>query len=436
MSKIKPIPKKVLLEKHPYEIAQIIIEMEKKHQFGYLSKLPVTTIEEILEYLPEEMVYEFLIKSQPNRRHHILEVWDIDELRDFIHELDEHQQEEILKLVSGNKKDELVELLAYQKDTAASIMSTDFLIIRETMTIPEATSMVISEVKEEDHIDEIFVIDEEDRWIGFIELKDLLIARAEDQLASVIQEGKIYCHADDAINRAIQKMRKYDVNVLPVLDRHKQLLGIITSDEALEMMIEDYDDDVKRLVAVGEYDEDSGPVTRMKQRIIWLIASIVLNLAIAAFLIVFQTTIESVATLILFQPMILGMAGNIGTQSIAVTILKIHHEGMDHPEKIKFHIGKEMLIGLTNSLIIGVAGFLVSWMFLSFTGNPDIYLPLVVGISLVGGMFISSIAGVFIPVLLAKLKIDPAAASGPIISTINDLFALVIYFGIATLLLL
>lgn len=140
----------------------------------------------------------------------------------------------------------------------------------------------------------------------------------------------------------------------------------------------------------------------------------------------------------MFQPMILGMAGNIGTQSVAVTILKLGQDELGH-KKMRKHILKEIGIGILNSIAIGIVGFFLSYAILSFVNmgtQSPLSLALTIGISLVGGMFVSSAAGVFIPIILEKMKVDPAIASGPIISTLNDLFALLIYFGIATLIFL
>ena len=137
--------------------------------------------------------------------------------------------------------------------------------------------------------------------------------------------------------------------------------------------------------------------------------------------------------------MILGMAGNIGTQAIAVTILGLHHDKLGGLDETKSHIRNEVMIGLFNSLIVGFFGFIISFVFLSFVNmgsQSPFYLAIVVGSSLAGGMFISAICGVFIPIALDRMKVDPAVASGPIISTINDLFALVVYFAIATAMLL
>ncbi|MGI6510130.1 MAG: magnesium transporter [Erysipelotrichaceae bacterium] len=149
-----------------------------------------------------------------------------------------------------------------------------------------------------------------------------------------------------------------------------------------------------------------------------------------------KKTLVEVAALIMFQPMILGMAGNIGTQSIAVTILKLNQDELEEKKAEEKHIAKELGIGFLNSITVGIAGFFLSYAILNYINigsHSPMSLALTIGTSLTGGMFVSAVAGVFIPIVLEKINVDPAVASGPIISTLNDLFALLIYFGIATL---
>ena len=333
----------------------------------------------------------------------------------------------------------MIRMLEYDEDCAASLMTTDFMVIQEGTSIADATGNLIKTVKDSDFIDELFVVDSEQKYLGSIELKNLLAARKGDKLDQITELNQSVIYEHDTVHTAIQKLRDYDDTVMPVLNEEEHLIGIITADDILDIMIDEYEENVERLVAIGDYEEDSSALVRSKQRLPWLLASIILNLVIAAFLSLFQNTIEQITALVLYQPMILGMAGNIGTQAIAVTILGLHHDKLGGLDETKNHIRNEVMIGLLNSLIVGFFGFIISFVFLSFVNmgsQSPFYLAIVVGSSLAGGMFISAICGVFIPIALDRMKVDPAVASGPIISTINDLFALVVYFAIATAMLL
>ena len=389
--------------------------------------------------LSDELALNYINSLSINKKKELLDALEMDEIRNLLDDVDSKEVQKILSLLNVAKRQKMIRMLAYDEDVAASIMNTDFIVIDEKTSIADATQNLIKSVKDSDFIDEIFVVDNNKNYVGSIELKKLISARKGDDIDKIIERNQTVIYEHDSIYSAIKKLRDYDDTVMPVVNEQQHLIGIITADDILDIMIEEYEEDVERYVAVGDYEEDSSAFVRTKQRLPWLLASIILNLVIAGFLSFFQATIEQITALILFQPMILGMAGNIGTQAISVTILGLHQNELNGEDDVKLHVRDEVMIGILNSIAIGFLGFVIALIFL-FTvnmGNQDPFqLAFVVGTSLTGGMFVSALCGVFIPIFLEKMKVDPAIASGPIISTINDLFALLIYFAIATAMLL
>lgn len=326
--------------------------------------------------------------------------------------------------------------MSHDEETIAAIMSTDFVTISKNSTIKEATAHIINNSKDSDFVDDVFVINKNNVLIGSVNLIDLISARATDSLDSITYSIKNYLKIDDSINQGFKKFQNYAKNVLPVLNDEMQIIGIVTADDVLNVMVLEHEEDIEKMTGVGDYDEASNAFVRAYQRLPWLLISVLLNMVIAVLLSVFEKTLIEVVALIMFQPMILGMAGNIGTQSIAVTILKLNQDELEEKKAEKKHIGKELGIGTLNSFAVGLAGLLLSYGILRFINmgtHSPLLLALTIGTSLMGGMFVSAAAGVFIPIILERLKVDPAVASGPVISTLNDLFALLIYFGIATL---
>jgi len=429
----------LLAKGHPLDIAHMVENSDADRQFELLNQLPVDRLNDVFIELSDALALSYIHSLSADKKKELLDALEMDEIRNLLDDVDAVEVQEILSLLNTPKRQKMIRMLAYDQDAAASLMNTDFIVIHEKTSIADATGDLVKNVKDSDFIDEIFVIDSHQNYVGSIELKNLLSARKEDKLDKIIERNQTVIYEHDSIHTAIKKLRDYDDTVMPVVNEQQHLIGIITADDILDIMIEEYEEDIERLVAVGDYEEDSSAFVRTKQRLPWLLASIVLNLVIAAFLSFFQDTIEQITALILFQPMILGMAGNIGTQAIAVTILRLHQDKLSGEDDVKLHIRDEMMIGLLNSLMIGFFGFIIAFGFLSFVTMGDrspLSLALVVGTSLAGGMFISAICGVFIPISLDKMKVDPAIASGPIISTINDLFALLIYFAIATAMLL
>ena len=429
-----------LLKKgHPLDIARMIESADAIQQFEMLNQLPVDRLNDVFIELSDELALNYINSLSINKKKELLDALEMDEIRNLLDDVDSKEVQKILSLLNVAKRQKMIRMLAYDEDVAASIMNTDFIVIDEKTSIADATQNLIKSVKDSDFIDEIFVVDNNKNYVGSIELKKLISARKGDDIDKIIERNQTVIYEHDSIYSAIKKLRDYDDTVMPVVNEQQHLIGIITADDILDIMIEEYEEDVERYVAVGDYEEDSSAFVRTKQRLPWLLASIILNLVIAGFLSFFQATIEQITALILFQPMILGMAGNIGTQAISVTILGLHQNELNGEDDVKLHVRDEVMIGILNSIAIGFLGFVIAFIFL-FTvnmGNQDPFqLAFVVGTSLTGGMFVSALCGVFIPIFLEKMKVDPAIASGPIISTINDLFALLIYFAIATAMLL
>ena len=429
-----------LLKKgHPLDIARMIESADAIQQFEMLNQLPVDRLNDVFIELSDELALNYINSLSINKKKELLDALEMDEIRNLLDDVDSKEVQKILSLLNVAKRQKMIRMLAYDEDVAASIMNTDFIVIDENASIADATQNLIKSVKDSDFIDEIFVVDNNKNYVGSIELKKLISARKGDDIDKIIERNQTVIYEHDSIYSAIKKLRDYDDTVMPVVNEQQHLIGIITADDILDIMIEEYEEDVERYVAVGDYEEDSSAFVRTKQRLPWLLASIILNLVIAGFLSFFQATIEQITALILFQPMILGMAGNIGTQAISVTILGLHQNELNGEDDVKLHVRDEVMIGILNSIAIGFLGFVIALIFL-FTvnmGNQDPFqLAFVVGTSLTGGMFVSALCGVFIPIFLEKMKVDPAIASGPIISTINDLFALLIYFAIATAMLL
>lgn len=429
-----------LLKKgHPLDIARMIESADAIQQFEMLNQLPVDRLNDVFIELSDELALNYINSLSINKKKELLDALEMDEIRNLLDDVDSKEVQKILSLLNVAKRQKMIRMLAYDEDVAASIMNTDFIVIDEKTSIADATQNLIKSVKDSDFIDEIFVVDNNKNYVGSIELKKLIAARKGDDIDKIIERNQTVIYEHDSIYSAIKKLRDYDDTVMPVVNEQQHLIGIITADDILDIMIEEYEEDVERYVAVGDYEEDSSAFVRTKQRLPWLLASIILNLVIAGLLSFFQATIEQITALILFQPMILGMAGNIGTQAISVTILGLHQNELNGDDDVKLHVRDEVMIGLLNSIAIGFLGFVIAFIFL-FTvnmGNQDPFqLAFVVGTSLTGGMFVSALCGVFIPIFLEKMKVDPAIASGPIISTINDLFALLIYFAIATAMLL
>lgn len=432
--------KKDLKPLFAYDLAlyyPLLDDVEKKRVLSLINLDKMTDMFVELDVIDQQDVLERL--DIPKQKA-LLRNLESDDLKEFIEDVEEEQRPYIISLLSKVKAKTMSLLLAYDEDEAASIMSTDFLTISINHSIKEATDKVIKDSKETDYIDTLFVVDDSSRIIGLIDLKDLIMARSNSSLEKIMIDDFQFVYDNETIEKAIQTVVDYDRNVIPVLDSDDHVIGIVTADDVFDEIIEATEDDYQKMALLSDYEVSSSAFERTKQRLPWLMIAVVLNLLIASFLSIFEGTLEAVTIIVFFQPLILGMAGNIGTQALAVTILGLNKNEFDEKYMSKDHIFKEMLVGLLNSVLLGIAAFIFVTLFLVIFPAQTQILPyqmgLVVFAAMSVSMFVSSVIGVLIPMILHHHNQDPSTASGPLMTTVNDLVALVIYFGIATLVFL
>ena len=420
-----------------YDIAQSYHELDEMEKKRLLHVIGLDKLTDMFVELDVDDQLDVLSHLEEVRKKSLFRNMESDDLKEFIEDIDEELRPDMFALFSKVKAKTISLLLTYEEDTAASIMSTDFMVVSVNDTIKEATDHVIKESRDQDYIDTIFVVDDDKRIVGLIDLKDLIRARSNSSLSKIMFEDFQFVYQEETIEKAIQTVVDYDRNVIPVLDSDDHVIVIVTADDIFDEVFETVESDYQKMALLSDHESSSSAWIRSKQRLPWLMIAVVLNLLIASFLSIFEATLAEVTAIVLFQPLILGMAGNIGTQALAVTILGIHKNEFDGKNIPKNHVFKEMMIGLFNSLLLGVAAFIFVTAFLSFFPTQDSQLPyqmgIVVFIAVSLSMFVSALMGVFVPMILHRYDQDPSTASGPIMTTINDLVALVIYFGLATL---
>ncbi|WP_025725189.1 magnesium transporter [Acholeplasma granularum] len=423
-----------LLKLHESDIADLFEENKIYREKIYLV-LGVKSFKNVFVLLSEDVQVEFFDSLNTDQKRSLLKFLDTDDIKTLIDLYDRKNQLNIILLLQEKTKNEITKLLSYEVGSSGSLSSPHFISLDINTNIKDATKYVITESKEKDQIDVIFFYNESKVFVGALTLQELIIARANQKISNLINENYPFVYDNEPVTEAIKKIRDYDIEAIPVLDLEGQIVGIIPLEDALILMDEMHIETIGQLYKVHDLKQTDSPLKRSYVRLPWLLISAALNLVIVSFLSIFQGTLESNIALILFQPMILAMAGNIGTQSISVTILRFQKEANIH----KNHILKEIGIGLINGLLSGILGILIVYVFLYLLPNNYVDMHLValtVGLSLFLAMFVSSLCGVFIPVILRRFGFDEKAASGPLITTINDFFALGIYFLIATLILL
>lgn len=314
------------------------------------------------------------------------------------------------------------------------VMNTHILTLSPTMDVKDAMKRVVKQSNDDTLIDILYVV-ENNILLGAVDLKDLIIARSPILVENIMRKNYHFVYEDEPIFKAIDTVQKYDRHMIPILTKNKELLGVLTAEMALDLLADETLEDYHKLASLNEYDVHSKPLVRSKKRLPWLLLLLALSLITASVLSFFEATLQTVIILVLFQPMILDSAGNISTQSLAKGILVIN----ENPDAdMKSFLIKELGIGMMNSGFLALVGFTFSFIFLWVfqNQNADVMISFTVGISLFVALLIGAVTGAFIPMILRKMKIDPSVASGPFMTTLNDVLSLTIYFTLATLILL
>lgn len=327
----------------------------------------------------------------------------------------------------------------YNANTIGSYMTTNYVRIKEGISVCEAMNDLIYQAGIHDNIMTLYVTDERERLVGAIRLKDLIIARQKDELGALTIRSYPYVKEREAVEACMERLLNHAEDSLPVIDDEKRLVGVITAEELVEIIDREADDDYAKLAGLtAKEDLSETALQSMRKRLPWLIVLLFLGMLVSSVVGAFEGIVAVLPIVICFQSLVLDMAGNVGTQSLAVTIRVLMDENITGKEKLQL-LWKELKIGLFNGSLLGIIAFIFLGIYIKLYKGLDWISALsvsgCVGISLVVAMLVSGLVGTVIPMLFHKIKIDPATASGPLITTINDLVAVVTYYGLAYLLL-
>ena len=439
------LPQAELAEKlsdyHENDLADALADLTAEERRKLYAILGVEQVAEIFSYLDDAEPY--LKELPPEEAAQVVSHMDSDDAVDALDDLEEEDKEKIvhqMDKVDKDAADDVKLLLSYDEDEIGSCMTTNYICIRKDMTIRQAMSELVKQAGENDNISTLYVVDENERFYGAIDLKDLIVARADDSLEKLIARSYPYVTDHEKISDSIDRIVDYAERSLPVLNESGKLLGIITSADVVELVDDQMGDDYAKLGGLtSEEDLNEGVFQSVKKRLPWLVALLFLGMLVSSVVGAFESVVAVLPIVICFQSMVLDMAGNVGTQSLAVTIRVLVDENLTTSKKLHL-LFKEMRVGLvTGALLAGMAlGFLGVYIhfFKAYAWGQAFLLSGCVGISLIVAMVISSLVGTVIPMLFHKIHIDPAVASGPLITTINDLVAVVVYYGLAMIVLI
>jgi len=417
------------LTMHTYEQSEYFEDSEdeiRQRIFEVLSPEEVANFFDQLEIDEEE--YEALFDTMnASYASHVLEDMSYDNAVDIMNNLSKQKIVSLLTLMNKDDAKEIKALLHYEEDTAGGIMTTEYISLKATMPVKEALMHVKEQAPDAETIYVIFAVNDDKQLVGVLSLRDLIIAENDAYIEDIMSERVISANVADDQEDVAQKMRDYDFIAMPVVDYQDHLLGIITIDDILDVIDEEASEDYSRLAGVSDVDATNDSVTKTAlKRLPWLIILTFLGMITATILGSFEDTLSQVALLAAFIPIISGMSGNSGTQSLAVSVRNISTGEIDEQSKFKVALretGSGFLSGLVCAAIL---------LMIIIVLYQQPILGLIVASSLTIAMTVGTLVGSMIPLVMNKLNIDPAVASGPFITTINDIVSMLIYFGLAT----
>lgn len=428
----------LLSDYHENDIADAFEQLSPDERKTIYPILGAEYVAEIFSYI--EDAHEYLKELQIEKAAKVIASMDSDDAVDVLEEMDNTTQERIVGLMDQESSDDIRLILSYDEDEIGSKMTTNFIEITSTLNIRGAMRELIEQAGKNDNIMTIYVSDDKGKFYGAIELKDLIIAREHAELDSLISTSYPYLTAHEKISDCIERIKDYAEDSLPVLDDDNHILGIITAQDIVEVVDEEMGEDYAKLAGLtAEEDLHEKTIESMKKRLPWLIVLLFLGMGVSSVVGIFEGVVAKLSIIICFQSLILDMAGNVGTQSLAVTIRVLMDENLKAGQKIKL-VFKEMKVGFCNGLFLGIMALIFIGGYICIFKHTTIgYAFLIsacVGFSLMVAMIVSSLVGTVVPLFFHKLKIDPAVASGPLITTVNDLVAVVTYYGLAWILLI
>ncbi|MBQ9782934.1 MAG: magnesium transporter [Clostridia bacterium] len=427
-----------MLSYHENDVAASLALLSRDERRRLYSMLSPAVLAKTLEYT--EQANDYIGELSIRKRVDILSRLETATAVDYLRQLDKEDRNALIELMEADTRQQILLLSSFDEDEIGSQMTTNYIAIRSGIGVRQAMKELISQAADNDNIATLYVVDEEDTFVGAIDLKRLIIAREGTELSTITMTSYPYVYAWEQTEDCIERIKEYSEDSIPVLDGEHKLRGVLTSQDIARLLEDERQEDYAKLAGLSAEEDLREPLRKsIGKRLPWLIVLLGLGFLVSGVVGLFEDVVAHLAVIVSFQSLILGMSGNAGTQSLAVTIRVLTNEQLGGKEKL-YLIGKEARIGLIHGLILGSLSVLaIGGYLILFKHQPAVFafsVSLCTGIALMLSILLSSISGTVIPTVFKKLKIDPAVASGPLITTLNDLVAVISYYGLAWMLLI
>lgn len=435
--------KDALEDYHEYEIARVISDMDDDSLNILVQVLDIGRLTEVIESLDPEIAFDVLGRFDKLLVMNIFKHIETDDLVDIIDEIDDEENRLMyMSLIPVKKRRIIRSFLNFDEEMVGSIMNNNYVYVRDDMTVKQAIKKVVQMAPIVEYINNIYVLEKNDQLVGAVSLKELISEGYHKSvlMKDIMNENIVYLYPTSKTEEAIELMKNYDFQLLPVINTDMKLIGIISFDDTVEALSEESSADYARLAGLTDVEitKDETVWHSLKKRLPWLFILLFVNLITSSIISGYEDELQTLTTLAIFMPLILNMAGNSSTQGLGVIIRLFAINHFKDKQMILKHLIKELLIGFVNGLIISVGLFVMVFLFNIIKGeslDTGLNFALVIGLSIQLAMIVATLAGSLVPLLMTFLRVDPATASGPFITTINDILSLLIYFGLATVLI-
>ncbi len=432
--------RRTIAETDPVDVADLMEELDPEEVELIFSILDNELASEVIVEMDAGDIEDVVENLSPDKLAGMLQEMAPDDAADILNEMDEADQDTVLHLLTPDKKEELQELAEYDPDSAGGLMTPEFYAVPDNLTVEQAIQALAAD-DFDDPVTTVFAVDADGRLVGSIHIAELIAFPGDAKIHDIVDQQLIYATVDEPGSEVARKVRKYDLMVIPVVDHDSKLVGRITVDDIIDFIDDEAAEDMAKMAGAPDIEQrEISPLSIVRLRLPWLLITMLTG-SIVSLIVQKLLFLPTAAGLAAFVPVILGMGGNTGMQATAVTVRSIALGEIEFSRLVWVFL-RELLVGAIMGVVCGVIISGVVFLNLHYfsdataTGNLSLLkLMVVVACSMFTAMSFAAFSGAMMPILLHKCKIDPAVASGPFVSTGNDLSASLIYLGMCTLLL-
>ena len=414
----------------PIDFAEMVGELDDTETAGLCALLEEDELASLMEQAEDKERIRIAKTLNDERLLSAMEYMQKDDIVDMLGDFPIGRRKQVIRLMKNSDRQIITNLLQYPEDSAGGLMTTDYIALREDFTVYDGLVKIREISPKTEMIETIYVINSARQLIGCIDLRKLLTAKRDTLIGTIMEDQVISVLPETDQEEAAHLVSRYDLNAIPVVSSSKQILGIITVDDVIDVIVEEYDEDMLQMAGVNaEENLESTWKESLRMRLPWLIVNLATAFLASFTVSLFQDTISKVVALSAVMTIISGMGGNAGTQTMSILVRALSQQDISWKDALR-PLGKELMVGMLNGAACGVVTSVVVYFM-----YHNIFLSLIVIMAMIGNLIVSAFFGFLVPVILKKLHADPAVASSIFVTTATDVLGFFIFLGLASLFL-